>query len=132
MSFFSDRCHFIVSFPAWTKPIQIFSNFLFYSVKLCVFHKFKYRAVMWLFKIEKFMCISFSCSCVQTFSYLIAWCTLTWNPKVHQLHEFAICTSSQGGNERWQLISKFIQFNCVNFPDLNPNSHDNLSNMIYS
>ena len=38
------------------------------------------------------------------------------------MHEFAICTGSQRGNERWELISKFVQFTGVHFPDLNPNS----------
>ena len=33
------------------------------------------------------------------------------------------------GNERSQLISKFVQFASVHFPDLNPNSYDNLNNM---
>ena len=42
------------------------------------------------------------------------------------MHEFTICTSQQGGNERWQLISKVIQFTSVHFPDLNPSSYDNL------
>ena len=51
------------------------------------------------------------------------------NLKVHQLHEFAICTSSQGGNERWQMMSKLVQFTGVHFPDLNPNSYDDLNNM---
>ena len=37
---------------------------------------------------------------------------------------FTICTSSQGDNERWQLISKLTQFTAVLFSDLNPNSHD--------
>ena len=49
-------------------------------------------------------------------------CTPTLNLKAHQLHEFAICTSSQGGNERWELISKLVQFTGVHFSDLNPNS----------
>ena len=37
--------------------------------------------------------------------------------------------AAQGGNERWQLISKFIQFISVHFPDLNKNPYDNLNNM---
>ena len=45
------------------------------------------------------------------------------------MHEFEICTSSQDGNERWQLILKFVQFTSVHFPDLNPNSYDNLNSM---
>ena len=49
--------------------------------------------------------------------------------KVHQLHEFAICISSQGGNKRWQLMPKPVQVTSVHFPDLNPNSYDNLNNM---
>ena len=56
-------------------------------------------------------------------------CTSTWNLKVYQLHEFAICTSSQGGNERSQLKSKLLQSTSVYFPDLNPNFYDNLNNM---
>ena len=36
------------------------------------------------------------------------------------MYEFAICSSSQGGDERWQLMSKL---------DLNSNSCDNLNNM---
>ena len=34
-----------------------------------------------------------------------------------------------GGNERWQVMSKLLQFTSVHFPDLNPNSYDSLSNM---
>ena len=34
--------------------------------------------------------------------------SLHWNLKVHQMHEFAIWTSSQGGNEKWQLMSKLV------------------------
>ena len=52
-----------------------------------------------------------------------------WNLKVHQRHEFVICTSSEGGNERWQLMSKLAQFTGVHFPELNPNSYDNLNNI---
>ena len=32
-------------------------------------------------------------------------------------------------NERWQLMSKLFQLTDVDFPDLNPNSYDNLNNM---
>ena len=48
----SDRCHFVVSLPAWKKPKQLFSIFLFYSIKISVFDK-----------MEKFMWINFNCSC---------------------------------------------------------------------
>ena len=40
-----------------------------------------------------------------------------------------IYTSSQGGNERWQLMSKLVQFTGMRFPDLNPNSYDDLNHM---
>ena len=33
------------------------------------------------------------------------------------------------GYERWQLISKLVQFTDVHFPDLNSNSYDDLNNM---
>ena len=56
-------------------------------------------------------------------------CAPTRNLKVHELHEFAICTSSQGGNEIGKLISKLVQFTGLHFSDLNPNSYGNLSNM---
>ena len=56
-------------------------------------------------------------------------CTPTWNLKVHQLDEFAICTNPQGGNERSQLMSKLVQITDVHFPDLNSNSTNNLNNM---
>ena len=49
--------------------------------------------------------------------------------KVHHLHEFVICTSSQGGNERSQLMLNLVQFTGLHFPDLNPDSHYNLNNM---
>ena len=49
--------------------------------------------------------------------------------KIHKLHEFAICTSLQGGNEKRQEMSKLVQFTDAHFPDLNPNSYDNLNNM---
>ena len=48
---------------------------------------------------------------------------------VNQLYQFVICTSSQGGNKGRQVMSKFVQFTAVHFPDLNPNSYDNVSNM---
>ena len=32
-------------------------------------------------------------------------------------------------NERWQLMSKLVQLTDMHFPDLNPNSYDNLNNM---
>ena len=69
----------------------------------------------------KFMWVNFSCPYVSTFSCLIYVYT-HMNLKVHQLHGFSGYGSSQGGNERWQLMSKL-------FPDLNPNSYDNLSSM---
>ena len=45
------------------------------------------------------------------------------------LHEYAICTSSQGGNEGWNLMPKLVQLTVVHFSDLNWNSYDNLNNM---
>ena len=45
------------------------------------------------------------------------------------MHELTICTSSQGGNERWKLMSKLGQFTGVHFPELNPNTYDNLNNI---
>ena len=78
----------------------------------------------------KLMWVYFNCPCVQTFSCLIAWYyTPTWNLKFQQLYESVIYTSSQSGNERWQLMSKLVQFTDVHFPDLNPTSYDNLNNM---
>ena len=35
----------------------------------------------------------------------------------------------QCGNEILQLMSKLVQFTGVHFPDLNPNSYDNLNNL---
>ena len=35
----------------------------------------------------------------------------------------------QCGNEILQLMSKLLQFTGVHFPDLNPNSYDNLNNL---
>ena len=78
----------------------------------------------------KFMWFNFNCPCVKTFSCFIVWYTLTaWNLKIHQLLEFVIYTSSQSGNQRWQLMSKLVQFTDVSFPDLNLNSYENLSKM---
>ena len=66
----------------------------------------KYITVTWLFKMTKFMWVNFNCPCVQTFSCLIVWlyvCTHSHQIyeilklKIHKLHEFAICTSSQSG-----------------------------------
>ena len=42
----------------------------------------------------------------------------TRNVKVHQQDELAVCTSSQGGNER-------IDVTDVHFPNLNPSFYDN-------
>ena len=39
------------------------------------------------------------------------------------------CTSLQSGNERRQSMSKHVHFTGAHFPDLNPNSYGNLSNM---
>ena len=44
----------------------------------------------------------------------------------HQLHELAIYACSRGCNERWQLMSKLVQFTSVHFGDLNLNPYDNL------
>ena len=52
-------------------------------------------------------------------SCLIDWYTPTENLKIHQLYEFVIYTSSQSGNESWQLMSKLIQFTDAHFPDPN-------------
>ena len=35
----------------------------------------------------------------------------------------------QCSNEILQLMSKLVQFTGVHFPDLNPNSYDNLNNL---
>ena len=35
----------------------------------------------------------------------------------------------QCGNEILQLMSKLVQFTGAHFPDLNPNSYDNLNNL---
>ena len=52
-----------------------------------------------------------------------------WDLKVHQLHDFSICTTWQGGNERWQLISNTWSIYCgAFFPDLNSNCYD-INNM---
>ena len=58
----SKRCHFIVSFFAW-KPIQLFSGFLFYSIKMLLINH-KYITVIWLLKMETCMWINFNWSCV--------------------------------------------------------------------
>ena len=55
--------------------------------------------------------------------------TLTWTLKIHQLHEFAIHTSSQSGNERWQLFLVQLAEKFSNFLDLNPHFYGNLNNM---
>ena len=47
------------------------------------------------------------------------------NSKNFNLHY----TSSQSGNERWQLMSKLVPFTDVHIPGLNPSSYDNLNNM---
>ena len=49
--------------------------------------------------------------------------------EVPPTHEFAVHTSSQGGKERWKLMSKFVQFTSVYFPDRNSHCYDNLKNM---
>ena len=61
-----------------------------------------------------------------------------WQPGIHphgtlqlniqQLYEFVIYTSSQNRNERWQLISKLVQFTDAHFPGGTLNSYDNLNN----
>ena len=45
------------------------------------------------------------------------------------MREFKICTNSQGGHEKWQLMPKLDQVIDVHFPDLNPNYYDNLNKM---
>ena len=44
-------------------------------------------------------------------------------------NEFVIYTSSERGNERWQLMSKLAQFTDVHFLALTQNSYDNSNNM---
>ena len=94
----------------------------------CFLVNLKYMTVTWLFKMAKFIWVCFNCPCVGLFLLDSLW-TPRLNLKFHHLHEFGICTSSQGGNERWQFMSKFFQFTGVHFLDLNPNSYDNLNNM---
>ena len=60
------------------------------------------------------MCVELARSC------LIA--LPTRNLKVHQQDVFAVCTSSQGGNER-------IGVTGVHFSDLNPSFYGNLNSM---
>ena len=56
---------------------------------------------------------------MQSFSCLITWCTPMGKLNVHQLVEFVISISSQGGDKKLQLMSKPVQFTGVHFPDLN-------------
>ena len=48
---------------------------------------------------------------------------------MHQLYEFPVYTSQEGGNERWQLMPKLVQFTGVHSLNVDPNFYDNLSNM---
>ena len=78
---------------------------------------------------KKFMCVNFKCPCNVVDLFLLHSLVYTYiNFKIHQKYEFVIYTSSQSGNERWQLMSKLVQFACA-FIDLIPNSYDNLNNM---
>ena len=38
-------------------------------------------------------------------------------------------TMSQGGNEKWELISKFVQFTGEHFSDITQNSYGAINNM---
>ena len=48
---------------------------------------------------------------VQTFLLIASVCIHPhWDLKVHKLYQFTICTSLQGGNERWQLMTPSCGF----------------------
>ena len=84
----------------------------------------KFITVGWLFKMAEFVWVNFNCPpvCIPCL-ILIAYA------HEHQLHEFAIYTSSQDGNERWELIWKLVRFTGVHFSDLETQILGNLSNM---
>ena len=42
----SDRCHFFVNFLAWKKPLQLFSIFLFYCIKMFFIKSYIYTYYM--------------------------------------------------------------------------------------
>ena len=111
-------CHFI-SFLAWKKPIQLF-QILFYfiflmpKIRKCFLINLRYRTVHSYLKWQNL------CGSIET----VPVCR-----DFHQLHEIAIYTSSQGGYWRWQSICKLAKFPGLHFPDLNPNSYDNLNKM---
>ena len=71
----------------------------------------KYVTVIWLFKMEN---LRGSILNVLVYRTVLAWQSgVQPHLKVHQLYEIAICTNSQAGNEKWQLMSKFVQFTSV-------------------
>ena len=57
------------------------------------------------------MCVNFNCPCSVVDLFLFDSMVYRHiNLKIHQLYEFVIYTSSQSGKERWQLMSKLVQF----------------------
>ena len=67
-----------------------------------------------------------NCPCVYTFLRDSLWMHQheIWRSTIYM--SLAISSSSQGSNERWQLMSKLVQLTGTHFPDLSPNSCDNL------
>ena len=107
------------------KNTAIFCFYVF-PHKIFFFINLKCITVTWLFKMTKFMWAIFNSLCRPSCLYLM--CIQShWDLKVHQLYEFAICTTWLGGNvvmkdDNWfQTLGRFTG---MNFPDLNPNSYE--------
>ena len=130
---FSERCNSIATFLLEKNQHSFFQFFSLTTWKWVFLINLRNITVTWIFKMATFMWVIFNCLCVENFSCLMIAYAWYVHPhevsKVHQLHEFAICISSQGGNERWQLMSKLVQFTDVHFLDLNSDSYDNLNSM---
>ena len=88
----------------------------------------KYITATWLFKVAKFMwvkiysipvCINF-CLIASVYTHMGS-----EGPPTARYCNF----HHLRGNESWQVMSKFVHFTSVHFPDLNQNSCNNLNNV---
>lgn len=94
--FFLEKATCYMQVTIIQKYIKLFLIFLFiYQTILFIYRNLNYITVVWLFKIAKSMWIIFNCSCEHP----------RWYLKVKRLYDYAICTSWQGGNKMWQLMS---------------------------
>ena len=113
---FSGRCHFILTASLLEKSnVAIFDFFAFVLP-----HKNKcINVFMWVKIYSIPVCINF-CLIASVYTHMGS-----EGPPTARYCNF----HHLRGNESWQVMSKFVHFTSVHFPDLNQNSCNNLNNV---